>query len=417
MNEIYEKYNNKYFVINLYDKKYNAQFFKKDNQLKIKILDRISREELNKINRKFKVVIATIDKKEVSIFNLNKCSISSGMDEKFEICYIFDEFIENLKYTSVKNKKIKRIAVEFYNINEMTNLQLYEFDNGLNPIFKTANYKFNYNNISAEVFIGNTISCGYSRYENRRNIIIYFNYDRKIKYMDAVKEVFHFKIFLSLISKREIGIRTIKFNDDCMLYMNCVLFKEKEFSNEWFEHHYMEFLMKIEDIEKDLSNVYSKYKVFLEEAQPIFDIYLDILRHDTTDLNRFLNYTQIIEYISKNYDDANATNIWIKNGRPSGRVTLSDRIESIINQVSYVWRISEKKQYNLSRKIANGRNYYNHHTDEKKKLNDDELFRIPYFLEDLILAYIYQHIGIETKVIKESLNNNIYYDKKFLTTK
>ena len=68
----------------------------------------------------------------------------------------------------------------------------------------------------------------------------------------------------------------------------------------------------------------------------------------------------------------------------------------------------------MSRKIANGRNYYNHHTDESKKLSNDELFFLSYFLEDLVLAYIYQYIGVDKKIIKESLNYNIYYDKRSL---
>ena len=118
-----------------------------------------------------------------------------------------------------------------------------------------------------------------------------------------------------------------------------------------------------------------------------------------------------MEYISKNYDEQNANNMWVKNGKPSGRITLSDRIESILNQVAYVWKFNCKKVHKLSRKIADGRNYYNHHTNESKKLSDDELFRISYFLEDVMLAYIYQYIGVDNAIVKSSLNYNIYYDK------
>ena len=46
MNELIDKYINKYFVISISDKKYNAQFYYEDNQLKIRLLDLIDRNTM-----------------------------------------------------------------------------------------------------------------------------------------------------------------------------------------------------------------------------------------------------------------------------------------------------------------------------------------------------------------------------------
>jgi hypothetical protein len=86
----------------------------------------------------------------------------------------------------------------------------------------------------------------------------------------------------------------------------------------------------------------------------------------------------------------------------------------MINQIKYIWDFKSLKQKRISIKIADGRNYYNHHTQQIKQLSNDELFRFSYFLEDIILGYIYNKIGVSTKTIKEKLQHNFYYDKKQL---
>ena len=333
------------------------------------------------------------------------------MDEKFELRFRFNEFIENQKYTNKNNRKIKSVLIEFYNINDFTNIPFYDYDEHLNPIFKGNSYSYNFADKEISILVGNSIINGHSLYQNKKTVFIEFKYNKSKRYMDVISDIYHFKAFLSILSKREIGIKKIKVNENNIIFLNCIKFDDRIPANEWLAHNYNEFVVTIEKIDKYFLNAYVNFNVLLEKSLPIFDIYLDILKYKTSDLNRFLNYTQILEYLSKNYDEQNANNIWIKNGKPSGRITLSDRIESILNQVAYVWKFNSKKVYKLSRKIADGRNYYNHHTNELNKLSNDELFRISYFLEDVMLAYIYQYIGIDAALVKSSLNYNIYYDK------
>ena len=138
MNELIDKYINKYFVISISDKKYNAQFYYEDNQLKIRLLDLIDRNTMLKLKKNYKLVNGVIDKKNITIFNFRVCGVFCGMDESFELCFKFDEFIENYKYTNKNNKKIKKVIVEFYNINNFSNTPFYDYDINLNPIFQTS---------------------------------------------------------------------------------------------------------------------------------------------------------------------------------------------------------------------------------------------------------------------------------------
>lgn len=414
MNELIDDYINKYFTIYILDEKYNAQFYFEDNQLKIRLLDLVDINTMLKLKKGFNLVNGIIDKKDITIFNFYSCGMTSGMDEKFELRFRFDEFIVNYKYTNKNNRKIRRTLVEFYNINEFTNIPFYDYDEQLNPIFKSKCYSYNFDDKKISILVGNSVICGHSLYQNEKTILIEFKYNKSQRYMDVMRDVYQFKAFLSILSKREIGIKKIEVNENNIMFLNCIKFIDKIPNNECLAHHYNEFVITIEKIDKYFLKAYANFNTLLENALPIFDIYLDILKYKTSDLNRFLNYTQILEYISKNYDEQNAKNMWVKNGKPSGKVTLADRIESILNQVAYIWNFNSKKVYKLSRKIADGRNYYNHHTNELKKLSNDELVRIPYFLEDVMLAYIYQYIRLDNTIVKSSLSHNIYYDKSIL---
>lgn len=415
MNEIMDEYNNKCFLINIFDKNYNAKFYIDEGQLRIKLLDLVDIGIANKLKKRIKIVNGKIDDKIISIFNVESCSMTNISDNDFEVNFRFCEFIENYRFTNKSNRKIKNVTVIFYNINEFIISQFYNLDKHMNPLFnhKCYNYKFIDKNIS--VCIGSDTIFGTHKYENKKIISINFAYKKCQKYMDVLNDIWIFKAFLGIISKREIGIKKIELADNNVMFLNFIKFKENEPLNEWLAHNYKEFVLTLETIDNNFCVIYDNFNKLFRDSLPIFDVYLNTLRYETSNLNRFLNYTQILEYISKNYDDKNAYDIWIKNGKPSGKVTLSDRIESILSQVAYTWKFDDNRIYKLSRRIANGRNYYNHHTDELKKLSNEELFRIPYFLEDVILAYIYQYIDVDKSKIKLALQYNIFYDKKFLT--
>ena len=203
-------------------------------------------------------------------------------------------------------------------------------------------------------------------------------------------------------------------DDKNILFLNYTYFSKNEINNEFLEHNYKQFVIEYEDIKDNFKKIYANYLNFYKRIIPVFEIYLDNLDAEPSNMNKFLNYNQIIEYISKEFDEKNAKTMWLKNGSPSNKITLSDRIESIIQQVNFVWNFRKNKIHDLSRKIADGRNYYNHHTNPIKKLSNEELFRFSYFLEDVILSYIYLTIGIDKYKIKSALKYNIYYNKMHL---
>ena len=342
MNELIEEYNGKYLSLILLGNKYNAQFYFEDNHLKIRLLDLVDRTTALNLKKGFKLVNGIMEKKELTIFNFQCCGSCSGMDSMFELRFRFDEFVENLNFKNVSNKKIKAVSVEFYNINDFTTIPYYEYDKNLNPIFRCKSYNYEFEKKRIIISVAGSITSGHSIYRNDKKIYVNFKYNKSQKYVDVLRDVYHFKAFLSILSKREIGIKKIRLNDDSLLFLNFIRFEDKLPTNEFLAHHYNDFVLTIEKLDEDFENIYVKFNELLDDALPIFDIYLDALKYPTSTLNKFLNYTQIFEYISKNYDSENAVDVWIKNGKPGRGVTLSDRIESILNQVSYIWDFTKK---------------------------------------------------------------------------
>ena len=51
MNELINDYIGKYLIIYILDKKYNAQFYFEDNQLKIKLLDLVDRNTMLELKK------------------------------------------------------------------------------------------------------------------------------------------------------------------------------------------------------------------------------------------------------------------------------------------------------------------------------------------------------------------------------
>lgn len=415
MNELLKDYNNNQLKIFLLDEQYSALLVNENNELLIKLMDKVDRDTYLKLDKSFRIVNGEIGGRDITFFDLISNSRTfDSMTGLFSMTFRVDMFIDGMRYTSNKNRKVKSINFEFYNLENFSASCFYTFDKKLNPIFNQKYMEYDFNDYKIKIFLGRVAIPGDSIYTCEKTIGFTIEYNHKQLLQNVVQDIWNLKCFMGIISKRMIGIKRITINDNNILFMNFTYFEDKNYKNDFFQHDYENFVLTLEDIENDFKSIYERFLIVFKNVTPVFDIYLNMIEKEMSSMNRFLNCTQIIEYLSKEYDAFNAMQIWINNGSCGKHITLADRIESMINNVNYIWRFRKKRIHELSLKIAGGRNYFNHHTQPSKKLNNDELFRFSYFLEDLILGYLYEKFGISQKIIKNKLCHNLYYDIKHI---
>lgn len=415
MNELLEFYNNKNIKITLFDVEYSAILINDNNELILNLIDYVNRDTALKLDRTFKIINGRFENRDITFFN-TICSsriYNSGF-ELFSLTFRIDRFIESIRYTSEKNKIIKTANIQFYSLENFSLSNFYDYDKKLNPIFKTKHKEYEFNEYKIRIFVGNRTTSGDSIYKCEKKLYFFIDYKKKQTLQRVIKDIWSLKCFMAIISKRIIGIKSIDINENAKLFMNFIYFNDKNNNNEFFEHEYKSFVFNLEDLENDFILIYEQFLKIFNEILPALKIYLDMIEKEPSSMNKFLNCNQIIEYISKEYDNTNSHNVWVKNGKPSKAIRLADRIESILNEVNFIWKFRKSKINKIASKIAIGRNYYNHHTKPVEPLIDDELFRFSYFLEDIILGYIYNKMGVNKKTIEEKLHYNMYYEKKHI---
>ena len=94
--------------------------------------------------------------------------------------------------------------------------------------------------------------------------------------------------------------------------MNLIYFEDKVIEHEILVHDYKRFVLNLEDIEDNFEKIYLQFIKIFNQIMPALEIYINMIESDCSRMNRFLNCTQIIEYISRQYDESNAEKIRCK---------------------------------------------------------------------------------------------------------
>ena len=417
MNELLELYNHKPIKIYLFKSEYNAQLINVDNKLFIQLTDYVNHGIKRKIDKNFKFAYGKIEDRDITFFGLYRTKIISK-GEQYVLTYLLDSFVDGMRIANKDTtKKVKTIDFEFYSIPEFSNMNITKYEKNFTFSFPSYYKTYDFDDYSLLINIGAT--CGEEdrcRFYAHREILFKFSYKTKVTIDKVILDIAVFRNFLSLTSKRKIGIERIELNQGVILFMNFLYYQDKSYRNESQNIHHRLFLLTLEDLSDNFELVYKKYLSLYDDMFSITEIYYDLKNDEPSKKNVFLNYTQILEEISKKFDSENVKAIRDKhlknNPKRPENVTLSDRLESIINQVKNIWGFRETTIEKISSRIARGRNYYIHHKDKKDELNYHQLTLYSFFLEDVFIGYIYLQLDIPKKKIKEALDFNIYFPQK-----
>lgn len=417
MKELIKKYNNKQFIVNIFDKEYNAVFRGENNKLYFDVIIKQD-EELSKIwnRRVIKLINGKYNEHDIIFIE----PYVSGMCYK-TITFTINIFIDGFEIgKNIKNKKISKFLCSFSGINEFDLSKYYEQDIEQDMV-KALCMNDEYLLDSGKLIFHRTNKIASSLMGIKIDKIneFEFDYNKKTDIYAAIKDIWHLKNVLCVFSKKNITANTITFytnnNKSGIVFMNYINERIKKSENEIVEHMESNFIINYNNIKDCFGQIIEKSQECFENISPIISMYIDSIEKEMPKLNKFLALCQMLECFSREYDEnnAHALMVQIEPNKANKDTKLKYRLNSLIKRVNYLFRFKTKKITNLSEKIAKGRNYYIHHDKSKKynELNYDELFYYGFFLEDILLANIYMEIGVSKKVIKNSCFNNSFYYK------
>lgn len=166
------------------------------------------------------------------------------------------------------------------------------------------------------------------------------------------------------------------------------------------------FLITSNIFEAEFETIWNKWLSIYDEANPIVDLFYEIICNHSTRINRFLNLSQAIEvYSYRCREDEVKETARIREGTRTDKtppIHLKHRLEDIFSMVAAPLEINESVIPALSKSLADIRNYFTHY-DAKKYMEPSyqEMLAGCHILELVLLAIVYHEIGIPDSYIRD----------------
>lgn len=171
------------------------------------------------------------------------------------------------------------------------------------------------------------------------------------------------------------------------------------------------FLIAGNIVEMGFDSIWSKWLSIYDEANPIVNLFYEIICNRSTRINRFLNLSQAIEVYSHRYrEDAVIKVARNREGTRADKmppIHLNHRFEDIFSMIAAPLEIDESVIPTLSKSLADIRNYFTHY-DAKKYIEPSyqEMLAGCHILELILLAIVYREIGIPDDRIRDVKRHN-----------
>lgn len=411
---------NKSVLLKINEKDFYGTFYIKNQKLFLNINMTNDIEEWRSTCNDIDSISATFveNKKIITLLNCMYSGHSStGYDPIINASAIFwiDRVILGYDLTNYNEKFISNISVEYNDISWFTNEKVYKNDilkNSITitPIYKK--YKMNDKTIIIDVL------PSFVERENKIEVngIMHFTYvfENEQNIDSALQYVYLIKNLLMLLGKRNINVIAQKINNDSETYelIDCITDKNiKIESEELIDHLNHRNGFKIENL-MDITSIIEKFEDLYDKLQPLLELYYNVVKYNVPSLTRFVNGLTMLENYSREFDDSNALALTIakKGKKPRNGAEFIERVKSLIININNVFNLSPTDIDDISKKIKEARTYYVHYDNSGLKLDENEIFKYVYFIEDIVILNIYLLLGIDINKIKYVSYNDYYYD-------
>lgn len=157
------------------------------------------------------------------------------------------------------------------------------------------------------------------------------------------------------------------------------------------------FLIGTSAFENQFQKVWDAWLELYESANPIPNLFYEIICNRSTRVNGFLNLSQAIEVYSNAFRYAKAKKLAEDNGisKSKKEIPLKYIYQDILSAYNGTLELSESNIADYANGFSNMRNYFTHYNSGKYvKPTYDELFAANHILRFVLLTIVYTAVGI-----------------------
>lgn len=170
------------------------------------------------------------------------------------------------------------------------------------------------------------------------------------------------------------------------------------------------FLIGTSAFENQFQKVWVAWLTLYESANPIFDLFYEIICNRSTKVNGFLNLSQAIEVYSNVFRYDNAKKLAESDGQRKKRkeIPLKYIYQDILSEYNGVLELIESNIVDYAKGFSNMRNYFTHYNSSYVVPTYDELYSASHILRFVLLTIVYTAVGIPHDRILECKKRRIF---------
>jgi len=404
----------------------NGKYILESDTLNINLYKAVLKHDNNKFSNfciygNIKGVLFSLISCFTSATKTNMNPFAPMTDFEMESCYygaeilpseiVFGDFYAN------NNTEIVSAIVDFNKIDEFIRIPTYEtHETGLKYTI-TRNITLQLDSFSINFFamLLNQTSRNSQTYTS--NIHTEFLFQNKSAINIVRTQIAKFRMLLSLLKLNYINISSVEISND---FTDKITIANKAFYH--MNHSVDEiledwdnpfFCLEYDTIADIFNDIVKKWYVMFEEAEPVFELFYQILIKKSFDINKFLNLTQAVEVYSNKYriNEVKSLIAEFPNSDGSKKVRLFHKIYDLFFMVKDCFGLDDKQIEKISHLISNTRNYFTHYGSNSKKkalVNFRDRLPISDLMTYLLTILIYLELGIPANIIKDNFFNSNY---------
>ena len=332
--------------------------------------------------------------------------------------------------------EISSAIVEFDKINEFIHLAPYKFDPQKGLIFTafpciqciTKDFTLMFD-------VKLSHSSSFERQEFINRVSTTFSFGSTVKICTAREHIAITQMLFSLLKLSYIGVNSMdlfkeQYHDSCQQLSptNVVKYHLNFASNSVQEEWPVPvFCLTFKRVNKNLGIILDNWFEFWSSAEPVVELFYQILIERSYDINQFLNLAQALEVYSNKFRRDEVKGLLNKRPRDKGKpceytgqqcpekdnlpATTWHKMFDLLDFTNICFQFDEKDIEIIASWITDTRNYYTHYGNDNKKralTTINERGPVNRFMKFLLTILIYEKLGIHMDLIAKEFYHPFY---------